>query len=113
MSTTTSAPSAITPIRTTLDGRAVEVQSGWVCLAGKPEAQVLVPVADHPNRASILQAVPDATHMAGRIALNAAEATLAQSAMDAWKGGNSQSPAAIAQRLRHVMWAKSAMDGVE
>ena len=109
----TTATAAMTPIRTTLDGRAVEVRSGWVCLAGNPEAQVLIPVAEHPNRAAILQAVPDATHMAGRIALNAAEAALAQSAMDAWQGGGSQSPAAIAQRLRNVMWAKSALDGVE
>ena len=53
-------------VKHTLDGRAVEVINGWLCLAGAPEADNVVTLDEHPNRQAILKAVPKATHMAGR-----------------------------------------------
>ena len=58
-----------TLVKTTQDGRKVEVIGQAVTLGGKLEAVELIPVADHPNRAGILHVMPDAVYMAGRIAL--------------------------------------------
>ena len=60
-----------TYIKTTEDGRKVEVINLLICLDGNKEADRLVPVGEHPNRTAILNAVPDATHMAGRLPLTA------------------------------------------
>ena len=38
-----------TLVKTTQDGRPVEVIDGWVCLAGLKEADTLVPLIEHPN----------------------------------------------------------------
>ena len=56
-------------IKTTLDGRKVEVIGRCVCLDGQPEAEDLVVIDEHPNRQAILRAVPGATHVAGRMPL--------------------------------------------
>lgn len=100
-------------VKHTLDGRAVEVMEGWVCLAGLKEADTLVPVTEHPNRQAILAAVPGATHMAGRLPLTHEEAAIAQGAMAASQRSVDTRPAAIAQRLRRAMWAKAVAEGVE
>jgi len=104
---------AITPIKTTLDGRAVDVRDGWVCLAGIPEANTLVPLEDHPNRQAIAKAMPGASHMAGRLPLTHAEAAVAQGAMTAAQRVFDASPAGIAQRIRRAVWNKTIADGVE
>lgn len=102
-----------TLVKHTRDGRAVEVTGGWICLAGAPEADRLVPVTEHPNRQAILAAVPDATHMAGRLPLTSAEASVARAALMAAQAAFDASPAGIAQRLRQVLWDKAAAEGVE
>ncbi|MGY6217650.1 hypothetical protein ACW73L_21030 [Methylolobus aquaticus] len=89
-----------TYIKTTQDGRKVEVIDQAICLDGKTEADHLVPVAEHPNRANILQAAPDATHMAGRLALTAAEATAALAALEANRLAYETSPKGLAERMR-------------
>ena len=103
----------ITHIKTTLDGRQVEVIEGWVCLAGAREANSLVPLLEHPNRQAIAKAVPDASHMAGRLPLTHAQAAMAQSALSAAQRIFDASPAGITQRLRHAVWAKATAEGVE
>lgn len=102
-----------TLVKTTQDGRPVEVIDGWVCLAGLKEADTLVPLIEHPNRQAILAAVPGATHMAGRLPLNHEEAAIAQGAMTAEQRTIDTSQMAIAQRLRRAMWAKAVAEGVE
>ncbi len=102
-----------TLVKTTQDGRAVEVIDGWVCLAGAREADSLVPLDKHPNRRAISAALPGATHMAGRIPMTHTEAAIAQGALSAAKREFDASPAGITQRLRHAMWAKAAAEGVE
>jgi hypothetical protein len=103
----------ITFIKTTLDGRQVEVIDGWVCLAGVREANSLIAMEEHPNRQAILRAVPGATHVAGRLPFTLAEAAMAQKALSAGQRDFDASPAAITQRLRQAAWLKATADGVE
>ena len=102
-----------TYVKSTQDGRKVEVMDGWVCLAGTREADSLVPLQEHPNRQAISQAVPGATHMAGRIPLTHEEAAIAQGALSAAKRIFDASPSGITQRLRQAVWAKAVAEGVE
>lgn len=100
-------------VRTTHDGRRVEVMAGRICLDGTPEADRLVVLDEHPNRAAILKAVPLATHVAGRLPLTLAEASVAQAAMRRAQDRFDGSPQAARERLRQVVWRKSVGDGVE
>ena len=102
-----------TYIKSTQDGRKVEVIDGWVCLAGAREADNLVPMDEHPNRQAICKAVPGATHAAGRVPLTHQEAAIAQSALSLAKRVFDASPSGITQRLRRAVWAKAAAEGVE
>jgi hypothetical protein len=97
-------------IRTTRDGRRVEVAGGWVCLDGRPEAQELVALDEHPNRKAVLEVCPDASHMAGRLPLTLAEASVAQAALRQAQDRFDGSPAAVRERLRQVVWQRSALD---
>lgn len=92
-----------TYIKTTLDGRKVEVIGASICLAGTPEADRLVAVIHHPNWRAILEVAPDATHMAGRIALTVDEAERAQLAINAAKVAHATSPAGVAERTRQAI----------
>lgn len=89
-----------TYIKTTQDGRKVEVIDQAIYLDGKKEAETLVPVGSHPNRTNILAAAPDATHMAGRLPLTAAEATAAWAALEAGRIAYENSPKGLAERMR-------------
>ena len=89
-------------IRHTQDGRRVEVIGRALCLDGRREAEALVEVRGHPNRRAIWEAVPDATHMAGRIPLTADEAARAQAALDAAKATYEASPLGVSERMRHA-----------
>ena len=87
-------------IKTTEDGRKVEVVGQAIFLDGKKEATSLVAVMKHPNRVAILQAVPNATHMAGRIPLTAEQAAIATAALDEAKQAYESSPTGISERIR-------------
>ncbi|WP_372524393.1 hypothetical protein [Piscinibacter sp.] len=100
-------------VKTTLDGRRVEVVNGCVCLGGEPEAIELVPLSEHPNAQAILRAAPRATHMAGRLPLTAEEASVASDALLAALRTVDTSPTAIQQRLQRVSFLKAKLDGIE
>ena len=102
-----------TLIRTTSDGRRIEVIDGVVCLDGREEASELVALAEHPNRQAILKAVPDATHMAGRLALTMAEANRVQDALAEARRQIDLSPQAINRRLQAMMNHRAKMEGIE
>ncbi len=102
-----------TYIKTTLDGRRVEVIDGWVCLGGVREADSLIPMDEHPNRQAITKAVPGATHASGRLPFTLAEAAVAQNALSAAQREFDASPAGITQRLRRAVWVKATNEGVE
>lgn len=92
-----------TYIKTTFDGRKVEVIGQSICLDGKPEADQLIPVIQHPNWRAILDAAPEATHMAGRLALTVDEAEKAHLAMVAAKEEYARSATGVAERARHAI----------
>lgn len=92
-----------TYIKTTRDGRKVEVIGTSVCLDGKPEAEVLVAVIQHPNWRAILEAAPEATHMAGRLALTVDEAEKAQLAMNEARDLYEASAVGVAERTRQAI----------
>jgi hypothetical protein len=100
-------------IKHTLDGRKVEVIGGHVCLDGEPEADQLVVLDEHPNRQAILKVQPRATHMAGRLPLTMAEASVAQAALRRAHEPFDGTPQAVAERLRRAMWRKVFADGAE
>ncbi|NML16153.1 hypothetical protein [Azohydromonas caseinilytica] len=100
-------------VKTTLDGRKVEVIGGHVCLDGRPEADTLVALDEHPNRQAILRAVPKATHVAGRIPLTMPEASVAQAALRRANDRFDGSPQAISERLRRASWQKVFAEGAE
>ena len=100
-------------IKTTRDGRRVEVIGGRLCLDGVPEAETLTVLDEHPNRAAILKAVPGATHVGGRLPLTLAEASVAQAALRAAQDRFDGSAAAVRERLRRAEWGKAIADGVE
>lgn len=102
-----------TYIKTTLDGRKVEVIDGQVCLGGVREADSLIPMDEHPNRQAIAKAVPGASHVAGRVPLTLPEAAVAQKALSAAQRVFDASPAGITQRIRRTMWIKATAEGVE
>lgn len=92
-----------TYIKTTRDGRRIDVIGMAVCLDGKPEAEALVAVIQHPNWRAILEAAPDATHMAGRLALTVDEAQQAQLAMSAAREAYEGSALGMAERTRQAI----------
>lgn len=89
-------------IKTTEDGRVVEVIGTFVCLDGKKEAHELVPVYAHPNRVAILAVLPEATHMAGRLPLTIEQAAAAQAAIDAAQYAYETSPVGLSERIRNT-----------
>ncbi|MCA6218676.1 hypothetical protein KGA65_19215 [Ideonella sp. B7] len=100
-------------VKTTLDGRAVEVINGWVCLAGQPETDEVVVLEEHPNRQAILKAVPNATHMAGRLPLTMPEASVAQAALRRHHDRFDGSALAVSERMRQAAWKKVFAEGAE
>lgn len=99
-------------IRTTSDGRKIEVINGSVCLDGRPIANTLTDVKTHPNKEAILFVLPNAAFMAGPIALTAEEASVARGAMEAAKPGD-KDRVSIEERFRKG-WNKRAFEmGIE
>ncbi|RAI00741.1 hypothetical protein DLJ53_15960 [Acuticoccus sediminis] len=100
-------------VKTTADGRAVEVKGLAVTLAGQVEAFELIKVADHPNRRAILAAVPEATHMAGRVPLDEAQAATVFAAFARAEAEILAHPTAIAERFRLAVNRRAMIDGIE
>jgi hypothetical protein len=94
-------------IKTTADGRQLKVIGAAVFLDGVKEADELDPVIYHPNKERILEAAPDATHMAGRVPLTWEQAVAAQTALNAAREALEFSPQGIAERIRQTQ--KKAM----
>lgn len=104
---------AVVFVKETLDGRLVEVRGNQLTLDGRPEAHDLVPLDEHPNRQAILRAVPDATHMAGRVPLTMSQASVAQAALRRATDCFDGSADAARERMRAAVWHKAMADGFE
>ena len=95
------------------DERVVEVIGRHVCIDGRPEADHLVVIDEHPNRQAILRAVPGATHVAGRVPLTMPQASVAEAALRRAHDTFDGSTHAINERLRRAVWQKVFADGAE
>jgi hypothetical protein len=89
-------------IKTISDGRKLEVVGSAIYLDGVKEADDIDPVIYHPNRERIAEAVPDATHMAGRVPLTWEEALAANTALKEARAEFESSPQGLAERMRLV-----------
>jgi len=104
---------APTLVKITQDGRRLEVVGLAICLDGKLEAFELIEVKLHPNRRAIWNVMPEATHMAGRVALTRLEADIVA---DAFREAEAQilaNPAAINERFRIAAMWKAREQGIE
>jgi hypothetical protein len=102
-----------TLVKVTQDGRKLEVVGLAICLDGQLEAFELIEVKMHPNRRAIVEAAPDATHMAGRVALTPDEAAIVEAAFKAAEAQILASPAAIAERFRIATMWRARSEGIE
>lgn len=102
-----------TLIKTTEDGRKLEVIGLAICLDGQLEAFELIEVKLHPNQRAIWRAAPDATHMAGRVPLTRTEADAVTAAFGEAEAQILASPAAINERFRIAAMWKAREQGIE
>ena len=100
-------------VKTTQDGRKLEVVGLALTLDGKLEAFELMEVATHPNRRVILAVMPDATHMAGRVALTQEEARIVVDAFKETEAEILANPAAISERFRIAAIHRARTEGIE
>lgn len=87
-------------IKTTADGRSLTVIGMALYLDGVKEADFLDPIIYHPNREKILEVMPDATHMAGRVPLTWEQALAANAALKEAREAYLTSDQGIAERMR-------------
>ena len=102
-----------TLVKTTKDGRRLEVVGLALRLDGKLEATDLIEVARHPYRRAIEAAAPDASHMAGRVALTPDEAEIARTALAAAETRLLSDPVAINERFRLAALQLAREQGIE
>lgn len=102
-----------TLVKVTQDGRRLEVVGLAICLDGKLEAFELIEVKAHPNRRAIWAAVPDATHMAGRVPLTQSEADIVAGAFGKAEAEILANPIAINERFRIAAMRKAREQGIE
>ncbi len=104
---------ATTLIKTTQDGRKLEVIGLAICFDGELEAFEMIEVKLHPNRRNILDVSPDATHVAGRVTLTQEEAEAVVKAFKVAEAEILANPAAINERFRIAAMWKAREVGIE
>jgi len=102
-----------TLVKTTQDGRKLEVIGLAICLNGELEAFELIEVKLHPNKRAIWNVMPDATHMAGRVALTREEADIVRCAFKEAEAQILANPTAINERFRIAAMWKAREQGIE
>lgn len=102
-----------TLVKTTQYGRKLEVVGLAICLDGELEAFELIEVKLHPNKRAIWNVMPEATHMAGRVALSREEADIVVRAFNDAEAQILASPAAINERFRIAAMWKAREQGIE
>lgn len=102
-----------TLVKTTRDGRRVEVVGTAVLLDGVLESLEVTDIVNHPRKFRILHAAPDATHVAGRVAFTAEEAEIAKAALSEGHRQLAANPTAIAERFRLAANRRAWAEGVE
>jgi len=100
-------------IKMTRDGRRVEVSGLAVMLDGKPESLEVTDLINHPRKFQVLQVAPEATHVAGRIALTREEAELARAALYENQTRAAANPQAINARIQAALNQRAWQEGIE
>lgn len=102
-----------TLVKITEDGRKLEVKGFALYLDDVLEAVDLTEVKMHPAKRKIWSIMPDATHMAGRVALNAQETEIVKKALSEAQAMMLADPIAIAERFRIAAMWKAREQGIE
>jgi hypothetical protein len=102
-----------TYVKTTQDGRKLEVVGLAICLDGQLECFELIDVKMHPNRRSIWTAAPDADFMAGRVTLTKQEAEIVRKALKEANDEILASPQAMNERFRIAFMHRAREQGIE
>jgi hypothetical protein len=102
-----------TLVKVTQDGRKLEVIGFGIYLGGVLEAFDLTEVKMHPARRTILTVMPEATHVAGRVALSREEAEIVTRALKEAEAQVLANPAAINERFRIAAMWKAREQGIE
>lgn len=100
-------------VKTTEDGRRLEVIGFAIYLDGRLEAVDLTDVKAHPLRRRIWSILPEATHMAGRVALTKDEAAIVTKALLDAEAQMLADPVAINERFRIAAMWKARDQGIE
>lgn len=102
-----------TLVKMTEDGRKLEVKGFAIYLDGVLEAVDLTEVKMHPAKRKIWSIMPDATHVAGRVALNEQETQVVKNALKEAQELMLADPVAIAERFRIAAMWKAREQGIE
>ncbi|MEF3367854.1 hypothetical protein V3H18_15075 [Methylocystis sp. 9N] len=102
-----------TLVKTTQDGRKLEVVGFGIYLDGEIEAFDLTEVKMHPHRRQIWTVMPEATHVAGRVALSKEEAEVITKALKEAEAQMLADPAAIKERFRIAAMWRAREQGIE
>jgi hypothetical protein len=102
-----------TLVKTTEDGRKLEVVGLAITLDRQLECFELIDVNDHPNKRKILAAVPDAVFMAGRVPLNQAQVDIVRAAFKEVEAEILASPKAMDERFRLAARRRACELGIE
>jgi len=102
-----------TYVKTTKDGRKLEVVGLAVVLDDKLECFELMDVKLHPNRRAILRAAPEADFMAGRVTLTKEEAEIVRKAIQEANDEIIANPQAMNERFRIAFMHRAREQGIE
>jgi hypothetical protein len=102
-----------TYVKTTQDGRKLEVVGLAICLDGQLECFELMDVKMHPNRRSIWTAAPEADFIAGRVTLTKEEAKIVYAALKEANDEILASPQAMNERFRIAFMHRAREQGIE
>jgi len=102
-----------TLVKTTQDGRKLEVIGFAIYLDGVLEAVDITEVKMHPRMRAIWEMMPEATHIAGRVALTREEAEIVTKALKEAEAQMLADPVAISERFRIAAMWKAREQGIE
>jgi hypothetical protein len=102
-----------TLIKTTQDGRKLEVIGFAIYLEGQLEAIDVIEIKLHPNGRKIWETAPEATHVAGRVTLTREEAEAVEKALKESQEAMLNDPASIAERFRVAAMMRAREQGIE
>jgi hypothetical protein len=102
-----------TLIKTTEDGRRVEVVGLGVMLDGRLESIEITDIMNHPRRLQILSRAPEATHVAGRITLTREEADRAKTVLSENQARAARNPAVVMARFQAALHQRAWEQGIE